>query len=210
MTRLHPHQLPIVRQLNDVIRSIGLDDLPDAELLDRFARYGDQPAFEVLLQRHGPMVFGVCRRLLLNRADAEDAFQASFLVLVRKARTLNRSDRLGPWLYGVAYRVAQKARCRIAQVATRRSEVTDMIPDPTPPFEVPDWLPILDAELNTLPAKYRDPLVLCELQGSSRAEAAKLLKIPEGTLSSQVGSPEAGIFCENGSSSMGLCFRWAV
>lgn len=186
MTRLRPHQLPIVARLHEVIRSTGLDDLPDADLLDRFARYADHPAFEVLLQRHGPMVFGVCRRLLSNPADVEDAFQATFLVLVRKARTVTRGDRLAPWLYGVAYRVALKARCRAAQAAVRWSEVTDMIPDPTPPAEITDWLPILDAELNAIPAKYRDPLVLCELQGISRANAAKVLKIPEGTLSSRL------------------------
>jgi RNA polymerase sigma factor (sigma-70 family) len=186
MTRLAAHQLPPVGRLRDALRAGGLDDLPDADLLDRFARYGEHPAFDALLRRHGPMVFGVCRRVLANLADAEDAFQATFLVFVRKARSLRRGDRLGPWLYRVAVRVAMKARSRAARLAGRRTEATDMIPDPTTPAEVPDWLPVLDAELSALPAKYREPLVLCELQGASRADAAKALGIPEGTLSSRL------------------------
>jgi RNA polymerase sigma factor (sigma-70 family) len=185
MHRLSAHTLPDAGRLREALRS-GLDDLPDADLLDRFARYADHPAFEALLRRHGPLVFGVCRRVLANPVDAEDAFQATFLVLVRKARSVRRGDRVGPWLYGVAYRVAMKARSRAARAAARRTEATDMIPDPTAPAEVPDWLPVLDAELNALPAKYREPLVLCELQGASRADAAKALGVPEGTLSSRL------------------------
>src|SRR5581483_10946240 len=168
--------------LRDAIGSGGLDELPDADLLERFARYADHPSFEVILRRHGPMVLGVCRRLLANSHDAEDAFQAAFLVLVRKARSVRRGDRLGPWLYGVAYKVATKARGRLR----RHCEATDMTPDPTSAAEAPDWLPVLDAELNALPAKYREPLVLCELQGASRSDAAKALRIPEGTLSSRL------------------------
>ena len=131
------------------------------------------------------MVHGVCRRVLGNSTDTDDAFQATFLVFVRQARSL-RSGRLGPWLYGVAVRVALKARARRARLAQRQTEATDMIPDPASPVEPPDWLPILDAELQALPAKYREPLVLCELQGASRAAAAKALGIPEGTLSSRL------------------------
>jgi RNA polymerase sigma factor (sigma-70 family) len=185
MTRLTAQQLSAVK-LRDALRSEALDDLPDAGLLERFARYAEHSAFEVLLRRHGPMVFGVCRRVLANRADAEDAFQATFLVLVRKAKSVRSGDRLGPWLYGVAFRVAMKARARAARIAARRTEATDMIPDPTSVAEIPDWLPILDAELNALPEKYREPLVLCELQGASRVDAAKALHIPEGTLSSRL------------------------
>jgi RNA polymerase sigma factor (sigma-70 family) len=184
MNRLRSTPLPAV-QLRDALNS-GLDALPDAELLDRFARYADHPAFEVLVRRHGPMVFGVCRRMLANAADADDAFQAAFLVLIRKARSLHSADRLGPWMYGVACRVAMKARSCEARRARLRTEATDMIPDPTAPDDIPDWLPILDAELSALPAKYRDPLVLCELQGATRADAAKQLGIPEGTLSSRL------------------------
>jgi RNA polymerase sigma factor (sigma-70 family) len=181
MTRLTARQSAAAL---DRFRPGGPDDLPDADLLDRFARYADHPAFEALLRRHGPMVFGVCRRVLANPADAEDAFQATFLVLVRKARAVRRGDRLGPWLYGVASRVAAKARAAAVRRAARTTEATDMLPDPTEP--APDWLPVLDAELGALPAKYRDPLVLCELQGASRADAARALGVPEGTLSSRL------------------------
>jgi RNA polymerase sigma factor (sigma-70 family) len=184
MSRFSAQQLPAAR-LREALRSDGLVDRTDADLLDRFARYAEHAAFEVLLRRHGPMVFGVCRRVLANFADAEDAFQATFLVLVRKARTI-RGERIGPWLYGVAFRVAMKARSRACRVAQRRAEVTEMISDSAVPTESPDWLPILDAELNALPAKYREPLVLCELQGTTRAIAAKALGIPEGTLSSRL------------------------
>ena len=183
MTRLATHHLPAARLLA-ALDVGGLDPLPDADLLDRFARYAEHAAFDVLLRRHGPMVYGVCRRVLANAADADDAFQATFLVLVRKAGSLCRADRLGPWLYGVAFKVASKSRSRAARLAARQTEATDMIPDPTP--NQPDWLPVLDAELAALPAKYREPLVLCELQGASRADAAKSLGIPEGTLSSRL------------------------
>ena len=102
MNRLRSGPLPVV-QLREALGSAP-DPRPDSELLDRFARYADHPAFEVLVRRHGPMVFGVCRRVLGNAADADDAFQAAFLVLIRKARGLRHADRLGPWLYGVAWR----------------------------------------------------------------------------------------------------------
>ncbi|VTR95349.1 sigma-70 family rna polymerase sigma factor : RNA polymerase sigma factor, sigma-70 family OS=Singulisphaera acidiphila (strain ATCC BAA-1392 / DSM 18658 / VKM B-2454 / MOB10) GN=Sinac_7487 PE=4 SV=1: Sigma70_r2: Sigma70_r4_2 [Gemmata massiliana] len=184
MNRLRTGPLPVV-QLRDALRS-DLDALPDAELLDRFARYADHPAFEVLLRRHGPMVFGVCRRTLTNVSDAEDAFQATFLVFIRKARSLRRADRLGPWLYGVACRVAMKARARAARLAEYRTEVREMFSDSNAPAAVPDWLPVLDTELAALPAKYRDALVMCELEGASRADAAKALGVPEGTLSSRL------------------------
>ncbi len=186
MTRFASHSLPIADRLRQALRTGGLDNLPDHDLLERFAHYAEHDAFTALLRRHGPMVFGVCRRVLINTADAEDAFQATFLVLVRKARTIRRGDQLGSWLYGVAVRVALKARSRAARLAERGTEAIDMIPDPYDPATTPEWLPILDAELNALPAKYREALVLCELRDESRAAAAKALGIPEGTLSSRL------------------------
>ena len=165
----------------------GSMSLPDAELLQRFARYGEHPAFDVLLRRHGPMVLGVCRRVLINSADVDDAFQAAFLVFVRKARTLRHGERLGPWLYGVAVRVSLKARSRRARLAARRTEATDMIPDTY--FAVRRARTGYRCSISNcqaLPAKYREPLVLCELEGASRAEAAQALGIPEGTLSSRL------------------------
>lgn len=171
--------------LREVLAS-PTDMLPDSELVERFACYKDAPAFESLVRRHGPLVWGVCRRTLANTADAEDAFQATFLVLIRKASKLRRGERLGPWLYGVAWRVSQKARVRAARIAAYQQDGVDMLPDSHLPTTTPDWLPILDAELAALPDKYRDALILCELQGRSRTEAAKSLGIPEGTLSSRL------------------------
>jgi RNA polymerase sigma factor (sigma-70 family) len=185
MTRLAAREFPASR-LSEVLRSGGLDELPDAELLERFARYSEHAAFEVLLRRHGPLVLGVCRRLLAQSADAEDAFQAVFLVFIRKARSIRRGERLGPWLYGVAVRVALKARARRARMGERLEGSIDMIPDLTSSPETPDWLPVLDLELQALPAKYREPIILCELRGASRTEAARALHIPEGTLSSRL------------------------
>jgi len=185
MTRLAARHIP-VSSLHELLRSGGLDELPDAELLHRYARYGEHAAFDVLLRRHGPMVLGVCRRVLAHSADAEDAFQAVFLVFVRKARAIKRPERLAPWLYGVAVRVALKARTRRTRLGERGVEAADMIPDPASSLETPDWLPVLDLELQALPAKYREPLILCELRGASRAEAARRLMIPEGTLSSRL------------------------
>lgn len=183
MNRLRSRPLPV--SLRDALAA-DLDSRPDGELLDRFARYADHPAFEVLVRRHGPMVFGVCRRVLGRSADADDAFQATFLVLIRKAKSVRRGDRLAPYLYGIATRVALKARAQAARRAASPIEGADMLPDPHQPAEIPDWLPILDAELNALPAKFRDALVLCELRGAARADAAKQLGVPEGTLSSRL------------------------
>ena len=181
MNRLRQH-MPEVRA---VAARSELDSRSDADLLDRFARYGEHAAFEVLLRRHAAVVHGVCRRMLANPADADDAFQATFLVLLRRAGSV-RGERLGPWLYGVAVRVSLKARSLAARAAARHTEATDMIPDPSTPNDAADWLPILDAELAAIPAKYREPMVLCELQGLSRASAAKVLGIREGTLSSRL------------------------
>src|SRR5207247_11352285 len=123
-------------------------------------------AFEALVRRHGPMVLGVCRRMLGHAHDAEDAFQATFLVLVRKGASVQPREAVGNWLYGVACRTAQRAR---AVAARRRSRAKqgDGLPQPTAPTrELPaDWEPILDEELSRLPDKSRLPLVLCLLEG---------------------------------------------
>jgi RNA polymerase sigma factor (sigma-70 family) len=161
--------------------------LTDRQLLDCFLSRRDEAAFAALVQRHGPMVFAVCRRVLGNRHDAEDAFQAAFLVLVRKAASLRARELLGNWLYGVAYRTALKARVMAArrQARERRAAVRAAAVAPAGgPGE--ELLPLLDRELSRLPEKYRAAVVLCELEGRSRREAAGLLKVPEGTVSSRL------------------------
>jgi RNA polymerase sigma factor (sigma-70 family) len=137
------------------------------------------------------MVLGVCRRVLGNHQDAEDAFQVTFLVLVRKAALLRQPERLGNWLFGAAYRAALEIRAASASRRARERQVRDM-PEPQVAAEQPDLLrelrPILDQELNRLPEKYRTPLVLCELEGRKRREIARQLRIPEGTLSSRLAT----------------------
>jgi RNA polymerase sigma factor (sigma-70 family) len=159
----------------------------DAELVERFLAHREETAFASLVQRHGPMVLGVCRRLLDDEHDAEDAFQATFLVLFRKAPTLRPRSCVGPWLYGVARRTALKARSllmrrrRVETLAGRQRSIV-MIPGDMHS----DLRPLLDEELDYLPAKYRDPLILCLLQGRPRKEAARLLGWREGTLSGRL------------------------
>jgi RNA polymerase sigma factor (sigma-70 family) len=172
--------LPHLRRLV----AAGADEPGDPQLLERFLRRKDEDAFAALVRRHGPMVLAVCRRLLPEPHDAEDAFQATFLVLVRKASDVGRPERLGNWLYGVAYRIALKARGRHARRRRTEQPLTDV------PVEggVADLVwrelrPVLDEELNRLPEKYRTPVVLCYLEGVSKRAAARQLGWPEGTLS---------------------------
>jgi RNA polymerase sigma factor (sigma-70 family) len=161
--------------------------LTDAQLLGLFVERREEAAFEALLRRHGPMVWGVCRRVLGNADDAEDAFQAAFLVLVRKAAAVSPRAALGGWLYGVAYRTALEARKRRDRRRTKEKQV-EQIPQPAVEADDPwrEMLPLLDHELSRLPDKYRVPVVLCDLEGATRKEAARQLRIPEGTLSSRL------------------------
>jgi RNA polymerase sigma factor (sigma-70 family) len=165
--------------------SLAVDDGPtDGQLLDRFLTRGEEEAFAILVGRHGPLVWSVCRRMLGNVHDAEDAFQACFLVLLRKGAALRTRLTVGDWLYGVAYHTALKALDNIA----RRRRKERQVPPPQPAEAVPseEWRPLLDQELHRLPDRYRSAIVLCDLQGEGRREAARLLGIPEGTLSSRL------------------------
>ena len=170
-----------------VARLAARDDRPDADLIARFLARADEGAFAELVRRHGPMVLGVCRRFLGPTPDADDAFQAAFLVLVRRARQVAWRESVGAWLYGVAVRVARKARAVRARRRAAERQVTPMTPAPTAPAAEPDDLAaVLDEELAALPEAYRRPLVLCELQGRTRREAARELGLAEGTLSSRL------------------------
>src|SRR5262245_46235162 len=166
----------------------------DGLLLRQFAAHRDQAAFEELLGRHGPMVFGVCRRVLGNSHDAEDAFQATFLVLARKAGAVAGRDSVGNWLYGVARRTALSAR---RSAARRRVRESQAVPRAAPDDGRPAWSASdtqvlaelradLDRELARLPEKYRAVLVACELEGLARREAADRLGWKEGTVASRL------------------------
>lgn len=159
----------------------------DGQLLERFITLGEEVAFEALVRRHGAMVLGVCRRVLGNVHDGDDAFQATFLVLVRKARSVAPREAVGNWLYGVAYRTALEARARILRRAKRERHLPDM-PHPItePPRHWNDVAPLLDRELSRLPEKYRLPVVLCDLEGRGRPEVSDHLHLAPGTLSSRL------------------------
>jgi RNA polymerase sigma factor (sigma-70 family) len=160
-----------------------LVDRSDAELLDRFTRGRDHAAFAALVRRHGPMVFGVCRRVLRDPHEAEEAFQVTFLVLVRKAGELRQPGRLASWLYGVANRVARKSRVSAARRGKHERAAAG--PDMTvPPEELgEDVKAVLDEEMVALPEKYRAPLVLCYLEGLTNEAAAERLGWPTGSMS---------------------------
>jgi RNA polymerase sigma factor (sigma-70 family) len=159
----------------------------DERLLERFLRDRDAPAFEALVRRHGPMVLGVCRRILRDAHDAEDAFQATFLALVRKADTIAPRELLGHWLFGVAYRTALYTRRTVCRRRAVEKQVEQM-PERgvVEPESVTDLRAFLDRELSRLPAVYRIPVVLCELEGKTRQEVARQLGVPEGTVSSRL------------------------
>jgi RNA polymerase sigma factor (sigma-70 family) len=163
------------------------EELSDEQLLEAFVRHRDEAAFSALMRRHGPMVLGVCRRVLRHADDADDAFQATFLVLVHKAASLQQPNLLASWLHGVAYRTAQHARVRSARRHRHEREAASMAPPATDhdtPFE--EMREALDDELQRLPEFYRAPLVLCYLEGKTNVEAAHILGWPTGSMSARL------------------------
>jgi RNA polymerase sigma factor (sigma-70 family) len=178
----------VVDNLRQALNPFEGNGLPDGQLLERFLASRDEAAFAALVQRHGPMVLSVCRRVLGNPHDSEDAFQATFLVLAQKARSVVKHEAVGSWLYTVAYRTAQEARTANARRRQKERQVQDM-PHPQAVLREPqDWQPLLDHELSRLPEKYRTPIVLCDLEGRARKEVARQLGVPEGTLSSRLAA----------------------
>jgi RNA polymerase sigma factor (sigma-70 family) len=163
----------------------GAGGLTDTQLLERFVADKDEAAFEVLVWRHGPLVYNVCRRLLHRDADVEDAFQATFLVLVRKAAAIRNRAAVGGWLYQVAHRVALRARA--AQRPMEPYPDTDLAaPTGEDALLWRDLRPVLDEEIRRLPAKYRDAVVLFYLAGHTTEEAARQLGCPRGTVLSRL------------------------
>src|SRR4051812_29658625 len=161
-----------------------LHSLADDELLALFFQSHSDGAFAALVARHGPLVLGVCQRVLGNSSDAEDAFQATFLVLVRKGRTLRQPEQLASWLYGVAQRTARKLKSkallrnekeRQASAMSTKTDARDMT--------LHELQAVLDDEISRLPEKYALPLVLCYLEGKTNAQAAAQLGWPEGSMS---------------------------
>jgi RNA polymerase sigma factor (sigma-70 family) len=167
-------------------RAAGPADSTDKLLLERFTRQRDQSAFAALVRRHGPMVLGVCQRILHNPQDAEDAFQATFLVLARKTGSLARPELLGNWLYGVACRTALSARAEVARRRACERPVVDRPVEATGDVDWHDLRPVLDEEVNRLPDIYRVPFVLCYLEGKTNDEASRHLGCPKGTVLSRL------------------------
>src|SRR6266567_3774237 len=183
-------------QLSEVIqhlrRAMLLRDgagLTDGQLLEDYLSRRDEAALAALVRRHGPMVWGVCRRVLCNHHDAEDAFQATFLVLVRKASSVVPREMVANWLYGVAHQTALKARATAARRRTREKQVIAM---PESALQEQDrWSDLqslLDQELSRLPDKYRAVIVLCDLEGKTRKEAARHFHLPEGTVATRLAT----------------------
>jgi RNA polymerase sigma factor (sigma-70 family) len=177
----------VVRHLRRFALQQDAAGLTDGQLLGCFIEQRDEAAVAALVRRHGPMVWGVCRRVLRDHHDTEDAFQATFLVLVRRAESIASREMVGNWLYGVAYRTALKARTMLAKRRTRERQVATI-----PELAVGsqdfwhDLETVLDRELNLLPDKYRVAIVLCDLEGKTRLEAARQLGVPPGTLAARL------------------------
>lgn len=178
------------RQVRDYLRTLMQSpstETSDAQLLERFVLQHDEAAFTALLQRHGPLVWSVCLRQLQEEHAAEDAFQATFLVLVRKASSVSKRASLSSWLYGVALRVAARARKQEIDRRNReRSVPTQQVGDFTTEVAWKELRPMLDEEIQRLPEKYRLPVVLCYLEGQTNDEAARVLNCPRGTIATRL------------------------
>jgi RNA polymerase sigma factor (sigma-70 family) len=172
----------VVRGLRALFAAESAEQLADHELIERFVNHRDESAFSALVLRHGSMALGVCQRVLQNAHDAEDACQAAFLVLARKAGSVRKKDSLSSWLHGVAYRVASNLKKKIAR---RRAHEGKLLGEPPATREEVSWRDVkavLDEELQRLPEHFRVPLLLCYLEGKTRDEAAQDLGWSVATL----------------------------
>jgi RNA polymerase sigma factor (sigma-70 family) len=177
----------LVRDLGHSARVKAALTLSDAHLLEQYALFRNETAFEALLYRHGALVFSACRRILFDVQDAEDAFQATFLILARKAGSIRCGSMLSNWLYGVAFRVATRARkCASRRRVMERSDFDwATVADPAKQEDL-ELAPLLQEQLQRLPDKYRAPVVLCYLEGKTNEEAADELQWPVGTLKTRL------------------------
>ncbi len=175
----------VIGQVHRLFNSGVLGTLTDAQLLDRFVARRDEAAeaaFEELLLRHGPMIFAVCRNVLHDVQDAEDAFQTVFLVLAHRASSIRRRASVAGWLYGVAHRVANRARSRAVHRRVVEGRIAERTAEQYRPPEIdPDWQ-ILHDEIDRLPERLRAPLVLCYLEGLTYGAASQQLELSEGTV----------------------------
>src|SRR5947209_3430602 len=177
----------ILRHLGELCATHAVAETSDAELLGRFADRHEEAAFTGLLRRHGPMVWAVSRRVLPDVQDAEDVFQAAFLLLARKAASIRKRESVGSWLHGVALHLARKAKTRGARRQAHEKRAADMR-DTRPRSEAVrrEVQEALDRALQDLPERYRSALVLCYLEGKAHEEAARLLGCPLTTLRTRV------------------------
>ncbi len=177
----------VQQQIERLLQRGSLAGLSEWQLLERYATQRDERAFEALVARHGPMVLGVCRRVLLNEQAAEDAFQATFLVLIRKAPSLDQGKPLGNWLYTVAFRLALRIRANEARRLRREAQAARSRPGTESHATTPgDQAVVLEEELQRLPERHRVPLVLCYLEGKTNEQAAEVLGCPRGSMSARL------------------------
>jgi RNA polymerase sigma factor (sigma-70 family) len=185
----HAESSIVHRQIHILFSAGALGDLTDGQLLERFVARRDEgaeSAFAALVERHGPMVLGVCRRLLRNPQDAADAFQATFLILVQKAETVRVTDSLGRWLYGVSRRVALHARADSIRRSSIEVPGSEALAAPAPEPDGDERLAVLDEEIARLPEKYRAAVLLCDLGTLTHEAAARQLGCPVGTVESRL------------------------
>ncbi|HLN28226.1 MAG TPA: sigma-70 family RNA polymerase sigma factor [Gemmataceae bacterium] len=178
---------PVLKHIRNLVADAACEELSDLDLLERFTHEHEELVFETLLRRHGPLVLNVCRRVLQHDQDAEDVFQATFLVLARNARSIRKGASLGSWLYGVAYRLALKAKATAARRRAHERRLTQMAPTSSETIRQDIELgPLLDEELHRLPEQYRAPLILCYLEGKTNVEAAGVLGWAPGSMSKRL------------------------
>jgi RNA polymerase sigma factor (sigma-70 family) len=206
--------IPVLDHLRRMTGAAQVKDLSDAQLLQRFTAQREESAFAALVQRHGRLVWSVCRQVLHHEQDAEDAFQATFLVLARQAASIRASQAVASWLYRVAHRIATKASATQAR-RHAHEQVNESLPQKEHPSEVTwrELQELLHEELDRLPEKYRAPFLLCCLEGKTREEAAQHLGWKEGTLSARLAQARKQLrqrLARRGVTLASMAYGWAL